>query len=438
MTIQLRDFAAVLSYIQSGGDLDILQESMDPDEQAVTALIAAIKKGDIVMIKRSLLNQVDPSSYLWGKPIEHGYPTRLSAIASVREAPTNHRIKIKRMVITIDRLWDSINPDDCSGSRNKPAKMAIKNALNDLEDEMRNNDVDQFWRTFPYGYRKSGLCEYYYFDHKAHVNLLKVFQRDNQSDTEDIESDDLYSDSDDAVDVGELTELLQDVTIKKLRTLTQGKEPSAVLRNLLENCQFGDTVDVIGYRGHGMFVLGFGDLPLSAIKTAVENGTEREHLKLLKTFDYGDEHWFHTPMEVGDAPCGYYMETNLCGNNYRWLDPLRIDFKGQIWKDCMLDMKKYQQSGDFKEDPDNIFPDDYVYINWRGQYDWENGEWTPKRTFLKSTYDYQVYLQAGVAAYCTRYDAAAAMRRDRISQFIMDVWPLEAPDICRLLISFLI
>lgn len=400
-----------------------------------TALIAAIKKGDLNMVKNLLYSQADPSRRVHDKSTNE-YQTPLSAAQS---APISRRVKITRMLLTIDRLWASINPKYGLGSRkNKPSKIDIEKALRDLKDELRNNDVDQFWRVFPYRYRKRGQCKCYYFEDDQYHTLKKLFRQGTQS--KDIESDDLvhieryhsycgdeedsdfefiFDDGDDGL---ELKELLKDITLKQLRELTRGKEPSAQLRDLLENGQFGDAVDVEGFRGHGMFILGFGDLPMSKIKKAFENGTEREHLRLLKTFDHHTDDMCSIPMEVGDAPNDYYQQTSLRDYDYRWLDPSRTDYKGQIWKDCILDMDGCQQSGD------------YVYISWRGQAD---NEWTPKNTLRISNPD--VYSKAGIAAYCTRYDEAVAMRKDRISQYIMDVWPLEgSDDICRLLVSFLI
>ena len=259
-------------------------------------------------------------------------------------------------------------------------------------DGFNDSDSHAFWKLFPYEFRKDvagkqSNCNYYFIRGDYLRDIADL--RENH----------------------ETMHTLKGLTMKEFRIMIEEKLPNALnecatLKDLFENGQWGDAVDTNGYRGHGLYILGFDDLSMREIQHAYDTKTEQDYLKLMKTFDYGDDHWRSFPMEVGDAPYNYYVNTPLREGGYRWIDPSRIWNKGVVWKKCLIQWQKFNKDGELELS-------DYIFAQYDYEYDECQFEWIKKPANVG---------ESGLRfmkAYTARFDDACPMRFERIKKCLM-------------------
>eukprot|EP01084_Bolivina_argentea_P069514 126481_1 len=219
-----------------------------------------------------------------------------------------------------------------------------------------------------------------------------------------------------------LDKLLDELLLRTFEELVRKRAPDYFDQKLFQETRFGDCIDIECYRGNGIYILGFGDLPMHKIREAYRTNTERHYLKLIKTFNYDMDHCYSLPMEVSHFPMIYYENTGVQEHQVRWIDPVRIPNRGEIWEMTMKEIERIKDlidNGDAPQwlDKASTFPDDCI---------WHMFGWTPRA--LNGNYDdHWDITNAGINHYSKRYDDASEMRRIRVAKYIESIcsWSID-------------
>eukprot|EP01084_Bolivina_argentea_P111699 199241_1 len=197
-----------------------------------------------------------------------------------------------------------------------------------------------------------------------------------------------------------ITDFKKQYESKKIELMMDTENTNLIgqLETFFNHYEYGDGIDIHGYRGTGLYLIGYTHKNMHLNKNnnhkLIGNKSELRFIKTWSEYGYG------RPLEFFDAPMDYFGD---CENEYRLFDPIRwkmnINIESKQNKDkieetetddeydpyqtfyklLMDDIKKRKLNpsnenyiwGDKEIDLEK-FPDEYItiYTGWEGSFDY--------------------------------------------------------------------